>query len=82
MLKEWIEQHVKSSLSELRTLARGLARDVVAVNNALKYEFSNGIVEGYVNKLKALKRTMYGRASIKLLEIKMYLNEKHCTKFE
>ena len=81
-LKEWIEQHIKSSLSELRTLARGLARDVEAVNNALKYEFSNGIVEGYVNKLKALKRTMYGRASIKLLEIKMYLNEKHCTKFE
>ncbi len=81
-LKEWTEQHLHSSLSDLRTLARGLARDMDAVNNALKYEFSNGIVEGYVNKLKALKRTMYGRASIKLLEIKMYLTEKHCTKFE
>lgn len=81
-LKEWTEQHLYSSLSDLRTLARGLARDMDAVNNALKYEFSNGIVEGYVNKLKALKRTMYGRASIKLLEIKMYLTEKHCTKFE
>lgn len=81
-LKEWIEQNLNSSLSDLRILARGLARDVDAVNNALKYEFSNGIVEGYVNKLKALKRTMYGRASIKLLEIKMYLTEKHCTKFE
>ena len=81
-LKEWIEQNLNSSLSDLRILARGLARDVDAVNNALKYEFSNGIVEGYVNKLKALKRTMYGRASVKLLEIKMYLTEKHCTKFE
>jgi hypothetical protein len=38
--------------------------------------------EGYVNQLKGLKRTMYGRASIKLLEIKMYLTEIHCTKFE
>lgn len=82
VLKEWIEQYVKSSLGDLRILARGLARDVDAVTNALKYEFSNGIVEGYVNKLKALKRTMYGRASIKLLEIKMYLTEKNCTKFE
>lgn len=59
-----------------------MERDFEAINNALKYDISNGIVEGYVNKLKALKRTMYGRASIKLLEIKMYLTEKHCTKFE
>lgn len=37
MLKEWIEQHVKSSLSDLRILARGLARDVDANVRKGKY---------------------------------------------
>ena len=82
ILGDWIKQYLHSSLSGLRTLAKGLEMDIDAVSNALKHNFSNGIVEGYVNKLKALKRTMYGRASVKLLEIKMYLTEKHCTKFE
>lgn len=40
-------------------------------------EWSNGVVEGYVNKLKTIKRTLYGRASINLLECKMYLNDHH-----
>jgi len=38
-----------------------------AVMNALTYPWSNGRVEGYINKLKLLKRQMYGRAGIELL---------------
>lgn len=34
--------------------------DLKAVQNAIAMDTSNGIVEGYVNKLKAVKRTMYG----------------------
>ena len=69
----WITEYIHSPLEKLKTLARGLKHDFDAVKNALTYDYSNGLVEGYVNKLKALKRTMYGRASISLLEKKMFL---------
>lgn len=42
-------------------------------SNSIKYNVSNGIVEGYVNKFKEVKRTMYGRAHIKLLKRKMVM---------
>ena len=72
-LTNWVKQHIYSPLKPLKTLAKGIENDFDAVNNALLYDYSNGVVEGYVNKLKAIKRTMYGRASIKLLEKKMFL---------
>lgn len=53
--------------SELRTLAVGLRRDYDAVLAAVCFRWSNGQVEGQVNRLKLIKRTMYGRASYPLL---------------
>ncbi|MFA6368310.1 MAG: transposase [Bacteroidales bacterium] len=38
--------------------------------NTITYPYNNGLAEGLNNKLKALKRGMYGRASNKLIEIK------------
>lgn len=75
LLSNWVKRYINSSEMALRTIARGLWKDIDAVRNALIYEWSNGVVEGYVNKLKTIKRTMYGRASINLLECKMYLND-------
>ena len=49
--------------------------DLNAVQNAIATNISNGIVEGYVNKLKAVKRTMYGRASLALLKRKMVFSD-------
>ena len=72
-LTNWITEYIQSPFEKLKTLARGLKHDFNAVKNALSYNYSNGLVEGYVNKLKALKRTMYGRASVDLLEKKMFL---------
>lgn len=74
-LKPWEDKYRKSINPEIRTLAIGLQLDHEAVSNSLRYDISNGIVEGYVNKLKTFKRTMYGRASIRLLEKKLFLNE-------
>jgi transposase len=52
---------------ELRGFADGLKRDEAAVEAALSMEWSNGQVEGQVNRLKLLKRQMFGRAGFVLL---------------
>ena len=67
----WLNAYGKSPLKELRSFAYGIKMDLKAVQNAIALDTSNGIVEGYVNKLKAVKRVMYGRASLELLRRKM-----------
>jgi transposase len=52
---------------EVQRFAKGLERDKEAVLAGLTFVYSNGQVEGQVNKLKLLKRTMYGRAGFALL---------------
>ena len=47
--------------------------DIKAVKNAMIYHVSNGITEGFVNKLKTTKRVMYGKAKLPLLKIKMVM---------
>ena len=56
-----------ASESALRRFARGLRLDNAAVRAALSTPWSNGPTEGHINRLKLLKRTMYGRASLDLL---------------
>jgi transposase len=46
-------------------------RDWNAVKNSLKDSFSNGPVEGHINRLKTLKREMYGRAGFELLRARL-----------
>ena len=72
-LKTWISTYEESVIAKLRTFVYGIKKDIDAVANAIKYDVSNGIVEGYVNKLKEVKRTMYGRAKIQLLKRKMVI---------
>ena len=67
----WLKAYAQSPLQELRSFAYGIQMDLKAVQNAITRDTSNGIVEGYVNKLKAVKRVMYGRASLELLKRKM-----------
>ena len=70
-LTHWLETFSHSPVNELRSFANGIRMDLKAVKNAISMDVSNGIVEGYVNKLKAVKRSMYGRASLELLKRKM-----------
>ena len=53
--------------TELRSFAAGLRQDEVAVRAAISEPWSNGQVEGQVNRLKLIKRRMYGRAKFDLL---------------
>lgn len=66
-LAAWVEEAEQSGLVELRAFARGLRRDREAVDTALAVEFSQGQTEGQVNRVKCLKRVMYGRAGFALL---------------
>jgi len=64
----WLERADASSVPEVRSFATGLRRDRAAVDAALSSPWSNGQTEGQINRLKVLKRQMYGRARLDLLE--------------
>lgn len=66
-LREWIEK-ATSAESELKGFAKGIDSDFEAVNQAVVSIISNGQVEGQVNRLKTIKRKMYGRAGYHLLK--------------
>jgi transposase len=55
----------------LARFARGLRRDIDAVCNAIDLPWSNGQAEGQINRLKTIKRAMYGRAGPELLRARM-----------
>ena len=60
-----------SELSAFRDFAAGLRRDLTSIEAAVREPWSNGQTEGQVNKLKMLKRQMYGRAGVPLLRQRM-----------
>ncbi len=66
-LRSWMEQATRSGIPELGSFVVGIERDYDAVYAALRLPWSQGITEGKVNKLKTLKRVMYGRAGFALL---------------
>ncbi len=68
---DWLEKVSASQVEELQGFARGLVQDRAAVEAALSSEWSNGQVEGQVNRLKFLKRQMYGRAGFDLLRARV-----------
>jgi transposase len=70
-LDEWLEKCEQSPLVELQTFSEGLQREFGAIKNGLSLKWSNGPVEGEVNRLKLIKRTMYGRGSFELLKQKV-----------
>ena len=63
-VNEWLRSATQSKLQEFISFARRLSEDYEAVMNALRYEWSNGQLEGQVNRLKMIKREMYGRAKV------------------
>ena len=67
-LENWLSEAEGSLLA---SLARGLSGDRHAVPAALREPWSNGQTEGQINKLKALKRQIYGRASLDLLRARL-----------
>ncbi len=72
-LDDWIAAVEADDQPDLHSLARGLKHDHDAVLNGLTLPWSSGVVEGNVNRLKMLKRQMYGRATFGLLRKRVLL---------
>ena len=70
-LEKWIKQAMECESTAMRGFAAGIRADRQAVQNAMDIYLSNGVVEGTVNKIKAIKRMMFNRASYKLLYVKL-----------
>lgn len=70
-LKSWIETAERSDIKEIQSFIKGIYRDFEGIQNAIKYRTTNGLAEGSVNKLKTIKRTMYGKASFETLRKKL-----------
>ena len=70
-LEAWLTRAAASDHAEYRDLATSLRRDLAAITAAVRTPWSNGQTEGQVNKLKMLKRQMYGRGSVALLRTRL-----------
>lgn len=70
-LPAWIDDAIETDLAPIVRFARTLNRDFDAVKNAVEMPWSNGQAEGQINRLKTLKRAMYGRAGPELLRARM-----------
>ena len=70
-LPAWLKAATASAFVELHGFAGGVRRDMAAVTAALTWAWSNGQTEGQVNRLKMLKRSMYGRSKDDLLHLRL-----------
>jgi transposase len=73
-LDTWLAAIEADDIPELHTFARGIRQDYTAVRNGLTLPHNSGACEGNVNKLKTIKRQMYGRAGFSLLRKRILLN--------
>lgn len=67
----WIEKAKLLNVLELNSFINLIESDIEAVKNAIIYDYSNGLTEGFNNKTKVIKRKMYGRCSFDLLRLKI-----------
>jgi transposase len=73
-LPDWMQRVQDDNLPALHSLVTGLRRDLDAVTAGLTMLWSSGPVEGAVNRIKTIKRSMYGRAGFELLRRRILLN--------
>jgi transposase len=66
-LDPWLQRAASSTLDAMRRFAAGLSEDSQAVKAGVTLPWSTGPVEGHINRLKMLKRQMFGRAHLDLV---------------
>ena len=76
-LEKWLSDATDSGIHGMRRFAATLRQDLAAVYNAISEPWSNGQTEGQINRLKTLKRAMYGRAGVELLRARMLPFRSH-----
>jgi transposase len=70
-LQPWLQRASHSHIAQFTSLAKGMQRDYAAIEAACCQPWSQGQVEGHLNRLKCLKRQMYGRAHFDLLRLRV-----------
>lgn len=80
-LDSWMESAAKHDILELQTFLTGISKDIKAVKNGILWTYNNGLAEGSVNKIKVIKRIMYGRNSFDLLKSKVLFHELFQSEF-
>jgi transposase len=73
-LEDWLTRVEADDQPQLRSFANGIRRDQQAVTAGLALPYSSAAMEGNVNKIKMIKRQMYGRASFPLLRKRVILH--------
>ncbi|QHC23219.1 ISL3 family transposase [Streptomyces sp. GS7] len=71
LLMQWIRQAEQDAPKPMQSFAGSLRQDLDAVTAGLTLPCSSSAVEGHVNRVKTLKRAMYGRASFELLRTRI-----------
>ncbi|MBF6300285.1 transposase [Nocardia amamiensis] len=74
-LEQWMTAVDNDDQPALHSFVRGLRRNQDAVTAGLTMSWSSGTVEGHVNRIKMLKRQMFGRAKIDLLRKRILLSD-------
>jgi transposase len=72
-LESWLNKAQNIGSEEINRFVNGIQRDKEAVINAIAFPYSNGLAEGKINKLKTIKRVMYGRCGFDTLRNKVLL---------
>ena len=75
-LDQWLAAAFHSGVPEWRAFVRKLRQDHAAVQAGLTLKWNNGPVEGHINRLKFVKRSMYGRANFDLLRFRVLHHRK------
>jgi transposase len=70
-VRRWMKQALNTGIHAMVRFVRTLKQDIEAVEAAVSQPWSNGLVEGQINRLKMLKRQMYGRGGTELLRARL-----------
>jgi transposase len=70
-LHRWLATAHATNIHALQRFVRTVRHDLGAVEGAVTESWSNGPVEGHINRLKTLRRQMYGRAGVELLRARL-----------
>jgi len=76
-LEEWLNKVEASHLQAFHTFVTSVQKDKEAVLAGLTLPWSNGPLEGHINRLKLIKRSMYGRAEFDLLKLRVLYQSKN-----
>lgn len=70
-LEKWLNETEQLDVVGLKSFVAGVRRDLTAVKNAIRFQYNNGLAEGHINKIKVIKRIMYGKCSFETLRKKI-----------